>query len=142
MIVEVFVAERDADHTLADERGDRMFDQLRMTRIPEAAREPFDQAQRLVGRSQQQPARVRRQRSAVEIGDDGPPFDTFKLARFRATLRLHRASITNQSKPFSQKSFWPIPRPDAPYPFEKCGLGAVGLSEVAVGSVGLRLPRV
>jgi hypothetical protein len=101
VIVQVLVAERDAEHTLADERGDRMLDEPRVSRVAEASSEPPDQIEPSVGGAEQQPAGVRRQRAAVEFGHDRPAFDPCKRARFRATLRLHRATSSNRFKSFS-----------------------------------------
>ena len=40
VIVQVLVAERDAEHTLADERGDRVLDEPWVSRVAETSREP------------------------------------------------------------------------------------------------------
>ena len=122
VIVQVLVAERDAEHALADERGDRVLDEPRVPRVAEASGEPANQIEPPVGGAEQQPARVRRQRAAVELGHHGPAFDPCKQARFCATLRLHRATFLNRLKSFSQNNFCLIRRPDAPALFEKCGL--------------------
>ena len=58
VIVEVFVAERDAEHALPDERGDRVLDEPWVPRVAETSREPPNQIQTLVRRAQQQAACV------------------------------------------------------------------------------------
>ena len=83
-------------------------------RVAEASRKPPDQIEPSVGGAQQQPARVRRQRAAVELGHHRAAFDPSKQARFCATLRLHRATSLNRLKSFSQNNFCLIRRPDAP----------------------------
>ena len=113
VIVQVLVAERDAEHALPDERGDRVLDEPRVPRVAKTSRNPPNQIQTSVGGAQQQPARVRRQRAAVELRHNGPAFDPSKHAPFRATLRLHRAASPNQRKSFSQNNFCLIRRPDA-----------------------------
>ena len=58
VIVKVFVAERDAEHALPDERGDRVLDEPWVPRVAETSREPPNQIQTLVRRAQQQAACV------------------------------------------------------------------------------------
>ena len=78
VIVQVLVAEGDAEHALADEGRDRVLDQPRVPRVAEASGEPANQIQSAIRRAEQQPSGVRRQRAAVELGDDGPAFDPCK----------------------------------------------------------------
>jgi hypothetical protein len=113
VIVQVLVAERNAEHALPDERGDRMLDEPRVSDVAEASRKPPDQIEPSVGGPEQQPASVGRQRAAVELGHHRASFDPSKHARFCATLRPHRATFPNQLKPFSQNNFCLIRRPDA-----------------------------
>ena len=113
VIVEVFVAERDAEHALADERGDRVLDEPWVSRVAETFRKPPHQIQTPVRSAQQQAARVRRQRAAIELGDHRTAFNPSKRARFCATLRLHRAILPNRRKSLSQNNFCLIRRPDA-----------------------------
>ncbi len=113
VIVQVFVAERDAEHALPDERGDRVLDEPRVSRVTETSRQPSNQTQPSVGGAQQQAACVGRQRPAVELGHHRPSFNPSKHAWFCATLRLHRAASPNRLKSFSQNNFCLIRRPDA-----------------------------
>ena len=113
VIVQVFVAERDAEHALPDERGDRVLDQPWVSRVAETSRKPSNQTQTSVRGAQQQAACVGRQRAAVELGHHRPAFDPSKRARFCATLRLHRATLPNPRKSLSQNNFCLIRRPDA-----------------------------
>jgi hypothetical protein len=114
VIVQVFVAERDAEHALPDERGDRVFDEPWVSRVAETSRKPPNQIQTSIRSAQQQAARLRGQRDAVELGHHGAAFDPSKRARFCATLHLHRAAFPNRRKPLSQNNFCLIRRPDAP----------------------------
>jgi len=113
VIVEVLVAERDAEHALTDERGDRVFNEPWIPSVAETSREPSNHIQRPVRSAQKQAARVGRQRPTVEIGHHRPAFDPSKSTRFRATLRLHRAASPYRQKSLSQNNFCLIRRPDA-----------------------------
>jgi len=66
VIVEVLVAQRLPEHTLTDQRPNLMLHQLRLTVVPEAAGKALEQAERPVGRSQQQRSTIRADRSTVE----------------------------------------------------------------------------
>ena len=121
VIVQVLIAERDAEHPLPHERGDRMLDEPRVSGVAEASRKPPDQIEPSVGGAQKQSARVRSQRAAVELGDNGPAFDPSKQARFCATLRLHRATFQNRLKSFSQNNFCLIRRSDALHSLRDAG---------------------
>jgi hypothetical protein len=101
VVVQVLISERDAEYPLPDQRGHRVLDKSAVARVAKAAGQATNQTDRLVRRSQQQPARVRRHRPAVEFGYDGPPFNWRKPTRFRATLRPHRGTSLRQPKPFS-----------------------------------------
>jgi hypothetical protein len=113
MIVQVFIAERDGKHALPDERGERVLDEPLISRVTKTSRKPPNQIQTPIRGAQQQPACVRRQRAAIELGHHGTPFDPSKRARFCATLRLHRAISPNRRKSLSQNNFCLIRRPDA-----------------------------
>ena len=93
VVVQILVAERDAEHALPDERGDRVLDEPRVSGVAETFREPANQIQPAIRSAQKKSACIRSQRSAVEFGNHGPTFDPSKQARFRATLRLHRAVL-------------------------------------------------
>ena len=77
VIVQILVAERNAEHALPDERGDGVLDEPRVSRVTKTSRNPANQAQTLVGGAQQQAAGVGRERAAVERGHNRPPFDLF-----------------------------------------------------------------
>jgi hypothetical protein len=105
MVIEVFVAERDAEHALPDQRGYAVFDVIRRPPVHKAGGEALDQADGAIGRSQKQPARVRGDRAAVEIGRHPPPFDPPKQIVIRATLRQHRGAPPSPRKSLSQNNF-------------------------------------
>jgi hypothetical protein len=91
MVVEVFVAERDGENTLRDERADAMFDETRRPPVPKPASKPVDDPDGAIGRSQKQAVRVRGDRAAIEIGRHAPPPDRPKQI---ASLRANRSSKT------------------------------------------------
>ena len=113
VIVQVFVAERDAEHALPDERGHRVLDEPLVSRVAETSRKPPNQIHTPIRGAQQQAAGVRCQRAAIELGHHWTALDPSKRARFCATLRLHRAASPNWRKSFSQNNFCLIRRPDA-----------------------------
>jgi len=121
VVVEVLIAQRDAEHALADQRGHRVFDISAIAPVAKATGQATNQTDRLVRSSQQQPACVRRHRPAVEFGHHRPPFNRCKLARFRATLRQHRGTSLRQPKPFSQNNLSLIRSPDAPWTLRNPG---------------------
>ena len=73
VVVEILVAERQAEHALADQRRDRVLDLLGITGIAEAGGEPLDQTDGFVRRPQQQRAGVRRDRAAIERAHNPAP---------------------------------------------------------------------
>ncbi len=105
VIVQVLVAERNAEHALPDERGDRVLDEPWLPFVAETSRKPPNQIQTPVRGAQQQAACVRRQRPAIELGHHGTAFNPPKRACFCATLRPHRATLPNQRKSLSQNNF-------------------------------------
>jgi len=53
VVVQVLVAERDAEHALPDERGDRVLDKPRVPGVAEASGKPTDQIEPSVGGAEQ-----------------------------------------------------------------------------------------
>ena len=78
VVDEVFVAQRQAEHPLADQRADLVLDQIGIAMVLEAPRKPIHQPDRPVGRSQQQPPGIRRERSAIERRLDPAAFNRCK----------------------------------------------------------------
>ena len=104
VVVEILIAEREAEHALANQRGHSMLNKPGIAHVAKAAGQATNEIDRLVGRPQEQPARVRRHRPAVEFGDHRPPLNRCKLARLRATLRLHRGPSPHPRKYLSQNN--------------------------------------
>ena len=105
VVVEVLVAERQPEDPLANERRHAVLDQLGLAPVIEARREPLHQLDCPVGRAQQQRARVRRDRPAVERRHHRAAFDACKLQRTCATLCRHRGLSPPSLKSFSQNNF-------------------------------------
>jgi hypothetical protein len=105
MVDQVLVAERDAEDTLADQRGDLMLDPRRVASVAEAAGEALDQPDGAVGGTEQQRAGIRGDRPAVEAGHHGAARDRCKLEQRRVTLCRHRGPPLRRRKALSQKNF-------------------------------------
>jgi hypothetical protein len=87
---EVLVAERDAEHALADQRRHIGGDPPRRPAVAEAGGEAIHQTDSPVGGAEQQRACVRRDRAAAEIRHHVAPIDPCKGQRLQATLCRHR----------------------------------------------------
>jgi len=92
VIAEVLVAQRQSEARLADQRADRMLDQLGIAMILEAPGELVDQSDRPIRRAQQEAASIRYDHSAVERRLDSPTFNRCKAEQIRDTLCRHRRS--------------------------------------------------
>jgi hypothetical protein len=92
VVVQVFIAERQRQDPLADQRLHLMLDQSRMATIHEAAGKAADQSDRPVRQTQQQPAGIRSDRPTVKAGHNSELFYSSKIKPFRATLCLHRGT--------------------------------------------------
>ena len=120
VVDQVLVAERDAEHPLPDQRRHLVHHPLRRPAVGEAGREALDQPDRPVGRPEQQPARVRGDRAAVEIRHHRAAIDPCKPIGFA----LHSVGIGELScgtEVFVAEALSHVQDPDAPTPGEKCG---------------------
>ena len=73
VVVQIFVAERNAEHALANQCADLVFDQIGAAMVGEAGRKSIHQTDRPVGRSQQQTSRIRGDHAAIERRDNRRP---------------------------------------------------------------------
>ena len=105
VVDQVLVAERDPEYPLPDQRRHLVDNPLRRPAVGEAGREALDQPDRPVGRPEQQPARVRGDRAAIEIRHHRPAIDPCESHRLRATLCRHRGDLLRGPKSLSQKHF-------------------------------------
>jgi hypothetical protein len=105
MVIEVLIAQRQAENPLADKRRQTMLDQFAAPSIAKASGKALDKSDRPIGRPKQKSARVRGDRSPVKIGNHRPPFDRCKPQRICATLRRHRGALPILLESFSQNNF-------------------------------------
>jgi len=96
VVDQVFIARRQSEHALADQRLDLVLDQLLAAHIVEAGGEAIDEADRPVGRAKQQRAGVRSDASAVESRRHRTSFDGYKSKQIRDTVCLHRGAPRTQ----------------------------------------------
>jgi hypothetical protein len=93
VVVQVFVAQRQPEHALADQRLDPVLDVRRRALVGEAAGKARHQPDRPVRRAQQQGTGIRRDHPAVERRHHRTPVDACKAELIRVTLRLHRGLL-------------------------------------------------
>jgi hypothetical protein len=105
VIDQILVAERDTEHALRHHRLDRVLDLRLVTTVVEAGRESGHQADRSIGRAEQQRARVRADLSAVEGSDHLAALDRFITEQVAATLCRHRGAPLRRVKSLSQKNY-------------------------------------
>ncbi len=105
VVVDILIAECDAEHPLADQRRHLMLDQLLAALVVKAPRQSAHQSDRAICRPQQQSAGIRRDRTTVEASHNFPPLDGCKSKQIRATLCRHRGDLQIVRKSFSQSNF-------------------------------------
>jgi hypothetical protein len=105
MVVEIFIAERDAKDPLPDQRADRMLDQVLTAMIAKAIRKTTHQIDHPIGGAQKQRPGIRRHQAAIKGRLHSPAFHPSKIKLLRATLRRHRGVPRIIAKSFSQKNF-------------------------------------
>src|SRR5260370_18756167 len=96
VVVEVLIAEREAEQALGDQGLQRMDGEERTAAVAKASGKPIRQADRLIRLAQQQSPGVRRDQPAIEISHNKAAAGSSKLHRRRATLRLHRGLPSNR----------------------------------------------
>ena len=98
VVVEIFVAERDPEHPLTDQRYDLMLDQVSPPLVVKARRKPIDHPDRSIRRSEKQRPGVRRHKAGIKSCFHSATFNGSKIKLFCATLRRHRGSPRIQLK--------------------------------------------
>ena len=68
VVVQVFIAEREGEHALADQGLDRVLEQSWVAPVGETAGHPTDQPEAAIQPPQQQPSGIRCDDSAIEPG--------------------------------------------------------------------------
>jgi hypothetical protein len=89
VVVQVLVAERDADDPLHHQGLDGVLRQFRIALVAEAGGKAAGQADHPVAGAQQQSAGIRGDRAAVECSHHLMAFDRWKSEQFRDTLCRH-----------------------------------------------------
>ena len=92
VVDQVFIAERQSEHPLADQRLDLVLNQLWAARVTEAGREAIDEADRPVSRAKQHRAGIRSDASAVKSRHHRTSFNGYKSKQIRDTLCLHQGA--------------------------------------------------
>jgi hypothetical protein len=95
VIVDVLVAERDADDPLPDQGRERVHHLVLLAVIRKAPGDPLDQPDCSISVPQQQRASVGGHGTAIERRHHTAPSEAFKLELFRGTFCLHRTPLTN-----------------------------------------------
>ena len=92
VVNEIFVAQRNPEDALPDQRADLVLGQFRPAAVGETRGKPLDQTDRPIRRPQQQRTGIRGHAAAVKPRHHRPPRDGCKSEPIRATLCLHRVS--------------------------------------------------
>lgn len=125
MVVEIFVAERNAKDPLSDQRLDRMLDQVRAAMIAKASCKAPHQIDRSIGGAQKQRSSIRRHQPSIKGASTARPSTTPKSNRSALHSVRIEAFLESSQSP-SRKRTFADSRPDAPQLREKCGLaGAI-----------------
>jgi len=78
VIDQIFIAQRQREDPLPDQRTDSVLDQLRRAAVGETLGKPIDEPDRPIRRSQQQGSRIRGDPAAVKPGHYRTPLDACK----------------------------------------------------------------
>jgi hypothetical protein len=105
VVVDVFVAKRNPEHPLPNQRRNKVLDQILAPTIDEAIGTAPNQPDRTICRSQQQRPGVRRDRSSVKPRYNRAAFHSCKFEQFCVTLCRHRGAPRIGKKSFSQNNF-------------------------------------
>ncbi|MGY4286352.1 hypothetical protein ACVWXO_005572 [Bradyrhizobium sp. LM2.7] len=105
VIIEIFVAKRDAKDPLSDQRRDRMLDQVWAAMIAKAIGKAPHQINHPIGGTQKQRSSIRRHQASIKGRLHSPAFHHSKIKSFCATLCRHRGAPWIRQKSFSQKNF-------------------------------------
>jgi hypothetical protein len=92
VVVEIFIAQGQAEDPLPEQLLDGMLDQLFITMVGKTLGQLANDARVLLNFSQQQPPRIGGDRSAIKAGHHLPPTKALETKRLLGTLCLHRLS--------------------------------------------------
>ena len=116
VIVEVLIAQCQAEDALPHQRRDPMLDIAGVTPIDEAVSEPAHQPKAAIDLAQQQRTGVRGDVPAIEPGYHRTPRNRFKFEPLRRTLCRHRGAPRIVEKLLLHNDSPRIRSPDAPLP--------------------------
>ena len=102
MIVQVLIAERDADDALHHHDFELVLNQFSGGRVGEAGGEALGQADRPIGLAQQQGAGVRADRAAIEAAHQAAAFDGWQVKQRGITVCRQWGILRIREKPWSQ----------------------------------------
>jgi hypothetical protein len=105
VVDQILIPERDAEHALRHHRRDAVLDLGLGATVDETRRKAPDQADRPIGRTQQQRPRVRGDLAAVKGGHHPAALDRFITEQIAATLCRHRGAPPHRPNCLSQKSY-------------------------------------
>jgi len=114
VIVEVLVAQHQAEDPLPHQRLDPVLDVARIAPVGEALGEPTHQPETVVHLPQQQRTRIRGDVAAIETGHHRTSFNRFKLKQPRRTLCRHRDAPGSIEKPLLCNDFLRFSAPTHP----------------------------
>jgi hypothetical protein len=98
-------AERDPEHSLAQQGHDLMLDQMLAPSVVKVCGKPLRQFYRMIRCPKKQRPRIRGDRPAVECRHHFAAFDRCKSEQIRATVCGHRGAPRITGKSFSQNNF-------------------------------------
>jgi hypothetical protein len=93
VVVEVFVAQAQAEDTLAEELGQGVFDELGVAIVGEAACEGVEEAEGVIDFAEEQAARVRGDDAAIKGGDDLAGSEVLEIEAEGVTVCAHGAVL-------------------------------------------------
>ena len=105
VVDQILVTQRDAEHTLPNQRRNLMLDQVLATSVMEATRKPRHQSDRSIGPSQKQRSGIRGDRPTVERRHHRASFNSCESKQIRATLCRHRGALRVGDKSLLHNNF-------------------------------------
>ena len=118
VVVQILIAQRNSEHTLADQRADFMLDQIRATMIGKA----IDQLDGTICGAQWQTACIARHSAAVECRRHRTRFYACKPVRLCAALCRHRGTPPRMTMSLLQRYILSYSEPRCTHPYEISGL--------------------
>jgi len=119
-VIKVLIAERKADHTLADKGRQFMLDQRLTAAVLKACGEAADKVDGAIGGTQEQRAGIRRDGAAVKGRLQTAALNGWKTEQVRVTLCWHQGAPLSRRKSLRHNNFTliraPVHPPSVRYP--------------------------